>query len=176
MLIEISLSLIGCSSDIYYRPVPYQEASTTTNQRLFRENRPDTVLLVLIKDKYLNLKRDSDICVYFFEANNPELKKKINSFTYYPYRIKKNSDKLVGCVAWRQKILMYIPLNGKKEREIVLGLGLGSPSESETIRKKKFILRKSEPQYYRWGEVSRDYGTRKERKFYRIYPKQSIKL
>ena len=65
---------------------------------------------------------------------------------------------------------MYIPLNGKKEREIVLGLGLGSPSESETIRKKKFILRKSEPQYYRWGEVSRDYGTRKERKFYRIYP------
>ena len=114
MLIEISLSLIGCSSDIYYRPVPYQEASTTTNQRLFRENRPDTVLLVLIKDKYLNLKRDSDICVYFFEANNPELKKKINSFTYYPYRIKKNSDKLVGCVAWRQKILMYIPLNGKK--------------------------------------------------------------
>ena len=70
MLIEISLSLIGCSSDIYYRPVPYQEASTTTNQRLFRENRPDTVLLVLIKDKYLNLKRDSDICVYFFEANS----------------------------------------------------------------------------------------------------------
>ena len=65
MLIEISLSLIGCSSDIYYRPVPYQEASTTTNQRLFRENRPDTVLLVLIKDKYLNLKRDSLFCLFF---------------------------------------------------------------------------------------------------------------
>ena len=60
------------------------------------------------------------IFVFIFLKQIPELKKKINSFTYYPYRIKKNSDKLVGCVAWRQKILMYIPLNGKKEREIVL--------------------------------------------------------
>ena len=171
VLITISLSLISCSFDhLYYKAVPYQEAITTQDQKLFKENKPDTVLLVLIKDKYLNLK-DSKFCIYFFEANNPELKKKIGSFTYYPYRITRNSNRLVGCVDFRQKILMYIPLNSKKEREIVLGLGRGGRhSEEDTIIKKKFVLQRGKPQYYRWGDLYYDYDGKKEPRFYPIYP------
>ncbi len=158
VLLTVSLFLIGCSSEIWYIAVPYQKAKTTQNQRMFKEKTSDTVLLVLVRDKYLNLKYRN--CIYLLKSLEDDLlldikkyRKSRTEYGSYRYsKMKKDVSRIVGCPENREKILMHIPLNGKKERTIVLALSRGlSKSEEQSVIRKIFVLRKGEPQYYRWG-------------------------
>ncbi len=179
VLLTVSLFLIGCSSDIWYIAVPYQKAKTTQNQRMFKEKTSDTVLLVLVRDKYVNLKNRN--CIYLLKSleDDPllDIKKYRESRTEYgSYNyslMKRDVSRIVGCPAHREKILMHIPLNGKKERTIVLALsrGLSSfKSEEHSVIRKIFVLRKGEPQYYRWGGKVSEYDGYHDYHFNRIDP------
>ena len=76
-------------------------------------------------------------------------------YGYYGYtRIKRDPSRIVGCPRQGERILMHIPLNGKKERAIILALSQGTSINEEVDSgvRKIFILRKGESQYYRWGD------------------------
>lgn len=157
ILLLLPILLVSCSSFYWNRPVPYQEAITTQDQRLFKEKNSDTVLLVLVRDK--SLETNSNLCIYLLKSleNDPLIVERVyrdKEYGYYGYtRIKRDPSRIVGCPRQGERILMHIPLNGKKERAIILALSQGTIREEvDSVVRKIFILRKGESQYYRWGD------------------------
>ncbi len=157
---------IGCTGFHYEKPQSVSEAKLIhrKHQYKYREQKPDTALLVLIKHKtfqYYGRKKSG--CIYLFEDDSSFIKK--------IYVEAKHNKYFVACAKPGEKIEMHIPLKGKEERELILGLGpnfIRINSEDErndlsffedffylafALTKKKITIKKDIPQYYRWNNI-----------------------
>ena len=89
ILLLLPILLVSCSSFYWNRPVPYQEAITTQDQRLFKEKNSDTVLLVLVRDK--SLETNSNLLLsLFYEWNMHQYSFSLSRTAYNSTRISFN--------------------------------------------------------------------------------------
>ena len=165
---EVAGSFLLTSAFTSEKPLTLSKAKLIPEkyQYQYRKQKPDTALLVLIKYKtaqYYGHGRKFG-CIYLFEDDSSFIKK--------IYVESKHNKYFVACVRPREKIKMYIPLNGQQERKIILGLGpndLTPRSEDKVnnigffedlfgqafaLTKKTITIKKDKTQYYRWDDRS----------------------
>ena len=169
----LAFLIVGC----YYgvigpirRPVEISKTKPVPEewQHKYRNQKPDTTLLVFLKDRSTqNFSRWQD-CVFLFEKSDilsEEIKIQKSRYRYQehikeiPFKARYTQQYLVACTKRKERLEMYIPLNGKEEKEVILGFGQGGNKEPSRwqgnvrLIVKKITIKRNKPQYYRWGSL-----------------------